>query len=632
MNNHQVKLVLFLSLLCFIFPSNVLGKVLSKLDRQINTAKKTLKMGDPAKASKMFHYILKNSKGVIQRSPRYAETFYYYGVALEKLSKLNLELSKKAYSKARAIQDKQIQAHKEMLARKKKAEERAKKVKLHQIKANKEMLDRRKRAADRAEKLQIGRMKAHKEMLSRQKQAEEISSKARLEAKLEADNYSSSQPDKNRASAENVRNKHRTDSSSSDSKNLSSNKYFNTNSNSSNTINDAKNNGKATSLHSNAYSLKSLKNDKAIEHYRKGAAYLDEGLKKEASIEFIKALKYEENNVKLLSKTGILLIEIGGSSFNRGQKILKRLYKIKSNKISNQALLALAEANLYSQKPDLKQNLVILTNHLKNAPKDVAAHILLGETEYKRKKYGNSISAFNKALKIDNKNLRGYLGVGNSLIGLSKYDKAVKFFSTAREFWPDSVLPLLALGKVHFILKNYGNALAMFNLAFDKQPDDFDVNLSLTEILLKANDSRASTHLEKCISIDPEHPSVQYWSAISNELDKKLSKAKKAYTQLSFFNDETAWKAKLRLGQLYSGEGHKTFPGSLVFKVWPNIEGKYKRMLNRRLAYYYYIEVIAKDKTIKEANEINHWIEENEDKVKQAIEFDRSIQNQFKNR
>jgi tetratricopeptide (TPR) repeat protein len=380
----------------------------------------------------------------------------------------------------------------------------------------------------------------------------------------------------------------------------------------------------------NAYSLKSLKNDEAQSVYRKGAAYLEQGQYQAAADLFLKANEIEPGNLELLEKTSSVLDQIGGSYYQKAQKIYEQLEKHPKAKLTAKQKAAAARANIFSGKPDLNKAQTILAELLKENDKNVEAVILSAQLDTERKRYKPAIEKFNRAIKLDKNSMPAYLGLGNCYLKMENFDKAIEVLSQARSIWPDSFRPLVALGKAYLKNDNLGFALQMFNTAFAINEKDFEVNLGLLEIFARSNDPRASLHLENCEKIVKGDPRVEYWKAVFLELDEKILQAKKAYTWLAMYDDEAGYRSRVRLGQLYSGKGHLTFPGNLLIKNRPHYTANYRALENYKLAFIYYQEVIDKKPDIEEAQEIKIWLDENELKISEAMQFDSLIQSHFR--
>ncbi len=379
-----------------------------------------------------------------------------------------------------------------------------------------------------------------------------------------------------------------------------------------------------------AYSLASLKNKDAQNHYRKAAAYLEQNHLQAAAEEFIKACEFESNNVELLEKACATLDQAGGQYFLKAQKLNDQLEKINGDKMTAKQKAAMARANIYSSKPDLKKAEAILELLIKQDEKNAEAIVLSAQVDAENMKFKPAIEKFEKAIKLEPNNMPAYLGLGHCYVKMNQFALAIKTLSRARELWPDSFKPLVALGNAYLKNENLGHALQMFNNAFAINEKDFEVNLGLLEIYARSNDPRASLHLEICDKLFKGEPRVEFWKASFLELDGKILQAKKTYTWLAMYDDEISIRARLRLGQIYAGIGHTTFPGNLLVKDRPTFESNYSTLANYKNAFNYYSEALEKKPDLKEAQEIKVWLNENEEKVSASFQFDELIQSHFR--
>ncbi|MFZ5952915.1 MAG: tetratricopeptide repeat protein, partial [Candidatus Rifleibacteriota bacterium] len=314
----------------------------------------------------------------------------------------------------------------------------------------------------------------------------------------------------------------------------------------------------------------------------------------------------------------------------KAQRIYSELEKLNGDKMSATQKAAQARANIFSSKPDLKKATEILDGLLKADDKNVEAIVLSGQADTEEQKYKPAIEKFEKAIKLDKSNMPAYLGLGHCYLKMNQLEKAIATLSTARDIWPDSFKPLVALGNAYLKNDNLGSALQMFNTAFSMKEQDFEVNLGLLEIFVRSNDPRASIHLEICEKIFKGDPRVEFFKANFLELDEKLLAAKKAYTWLAMYDDETGVRARVRLGQLYTGDGHKAFPGSVLVKNRPTYLDNYRSLANYKLAYNYFQEALDKKTDLKEAAEIKTWLNENEERIGESFQFDSLIQSHFR--
>ncbi|MGM0599044.1 MAG: tetratricopeptide repeat protein [Candidatus Rifleibacteriota bacterium] len=381
----------------------------------------------------------------------------------------------------------------------------------------------------------------------------------------------------------------------------------------------------------NAYSLKSLKNENARSFYRRGAAYQEQGLLHAAAEQYIKADEMEKDNLELLEILGELLDTLGEGFHTKAQTVYGQIEKLKGDKMTDRQKAAQARANIKSKKPDLKKAEEILQKLLKKDDKNVEAIVLSATIDTKRSNFKSAIKKFNKAIKLKDDNMPAYLGLGRCHIARKSYDEAIQVLIKAKNRWPESFKPLVALGKAYLGNNNQGSALLMFNQAFMMYPESFEVNLAMLEIFARNNDPRAERHLKKCESIYKGDPRVEHWKAVFFELDEKLLEARNIYAWLAMYQDEPAFKSKLRLGQLYAGKGHLTFPGNLLVKNRPRYIDNYRDLENYRLAYTYYQRALDQHPDSKEANEARAWLDANELKVSEAIQFESLVQSYFRN-
>lgn len=374
----------------------------------------------------------------------------------------------------------------------------------------------------------------------------------------------------------------------------------------------------------------SIKNDKARENYTKGNSLFDSGQFQDAADAYLLAVEAEPTNIELLEKAIICLSNVGSGYYQKAMTVFAALEKADPARMTPAHKASYARACIFANKPDYKKAETILADILKGTPDNVEAIILSGQLDSENKLYKQAIEKFEKAIKLDKNAMQAYLGLGEAYQKMQQFPKAIEVLQKARDLWPDSFMPLVGLGKAYLKNNNYGLALVMFNLAYDMNPDNFDVNVGLLEIFARKGDYRANNHLARCEKFFKGDPRVEYWKAVFLELDERLEEAKRIYSLLAMYEDDIAYRAKLRLGQLYGGIGHETFPGNLLVADRPNYIRTYSSMNDQELAYAHLSAFVAKRPDAPEAQGARRWLDENEETLRNAREFDAFVQSQFK--
>ncbi len=373
-----------------------------------------------------------------------------------------------------------------------------------------------------------------------------------------------------------------------------------------------------------------LKSEKAIEQCRQANGFFESGQYQSAADAYLLAIDAEPGNIEVLEKAIVCLNNVGAGYYQKAMTVFAALEKADQARMTTAHLAAYARACIFAGKPDYKKAESILAVVLKTAPENVEAIILSAQLDSENKLYKQAIEKYEKAIKLDKNALQAYLGMGEAYQKMQQFPKAIEILQKARDQWPDNFLPLVGLGKAYLRNNDFGLALVMFNLAYDMNPDSFDVNIGLLEILARKGDYRASNHIARCEKIFKGDPRVEYWKAVFMELDERLEDAKRIYSLLAMYEDEIAYRAKLRLGQLYGGMGHETFPGSLLVMDRPNYLRIYSSMNDQELAYSHLSAYLTKNPDSPEAQNVRRWLDENEESLRKAREFDSLVQSQFK--
>ncbi len=373
-----------------------------------------------------------------------------------------------------------------------------------------------------------------------------------------------------------------------------------------------------------------LKSEKAIEQCRQANAFFDAGQYQSAADAYMLAIDAEPGNTELLEKAIVCLNNVGSGYYQKAMTVFAALEKADQAKMTAAHKAAYARACIFAGKPDYKKAESILNDVLEAAPENVEAIVLSAQLDSENKLFKQAIEKYEKAIKLDKNTLQAYLGMGEAYQKMQQFPKAIEILQMARDQWPGDFMPLVGLGKAYLRNSDYGFALVMFNLAYEMNPDSFDVNLGLLEILARKGDYRASNHIARCEKLFKGDPRVEYWKAVFMELDERLEDAKRIYSLLAMYEDDIAYRAKLRLGQLYGGIGHETFPGNLLVTDRPNYLRTYSSMNDQELAYSHLSAYLTKYPDSPEAPNVRRWLDENEESLLKAREFDSLVQSQFK--
>ncbi|HNX74933.1 MAG TPA: tetratricopeptide repeat protein [Candidatus Rifleibacterium sp.] len=376
--------------------------------------------------------------------------------------------------------------------------------------------------------------------------------------------------------------------------------------------------------------LTSLKTEKAREHSRQANALFESGQYQASADAYLLAIEAEPGNIELLEKTLICLTNVGSGYYQKAISVYAALEQADPAKMTASHQASYARACIFANKPDYKKAATILTALLKAAPENVEAMILSAQLDSENKLYKQAIEKYEKAIKLDKNALQAYLGLGEAYQKMQQFPKAIEVLQKARDLWPESFMPLVGLGKAYLKNNNHGQALVMFNIAFEMNPDNFDVNLGLLEILASKGDYRSNDHLARCEKSFRGDPRVEYWKAVFMELDERLEDAKRIYSLLALYEDDIAYRARLRLGQIYGGIGHETFPGNLLIIDRPYYQRVYSSINDQELAYSHLSAFLAKKPDAPEAQSVRQWLDANEDSLRKAREFDALVQSQFK--
>lgn len=372
-------------------------------------------------------------------------------------------------------------------------------------------------------------------------------------------------------------------------------------------------------------SLASIKNTEAAELYRKAATLQRKNQLQGSANHYLEALKLEPENADLLEQAALLFSTVGATYYSDAQAAFDKLQKIDSSRMSVNLLIAQARANIYSAKPDLDKAQQILEKLQKDHSDNLQILVLAGTLDHERSNYPEAIKKFTKVIELDSELMAAYIGLGLSLHKQQNYAQAIDILQSAHNKWPNEIIPLIKIGNIHLEQNDLSQAWRSFTKAHNINPNNFDANLALAEINVHRVQIAAGRYLDKCEEIFKGHPAVDYWRAMFKETWSGPISALSDYTLIAMYQDEYAYKAKLRLGQIFSGRGHETFPGNVLIERRPRFRETYAQLVEPELAYNYFLEYLDKYPDSPQAELPNQWIRANEHAVREAKLLNESI-------
>ncbi len=362
------------------------------------------------------------------------------------------------------------------------------------------------------------------------------------------------------------------------------------------------------------YRLASLKNDKAQEHYRRGAAYLEEKQAIYAILEFEKALALEPGNVELMDIAGRTMAEYGETYFDQAKTLLEGVRKAVGDGAMNKAQWTmLGRACTFAKKFDFKVAEDALGRAVKLDPKDFLATLYSGDLSLVRGDYKKAIEWFEKALKIDSEDLRPLWGAGDAYTGLKEFHKALDFYARAFEMHREMAE---AAFKYATGLKNVNRldeSIHFHEVAIALDPTKARYHLGLVAIYLpRIMDFSAKKHLTAAIALEPDNPWCRFYQGVYMEMRRRIDEAIAEYELAAQYGPEML-DVKYQLANIYYATGN-SFPGNNFSNEDPSHQLEYLPYKNLKRAYRLYKEIVTVNPKYVHAAKINEALETLEEK------------------
>ncbi|RCK80994.1 MAG: TPR repeat protein [Candidatus Ozemobacter sibiricus] len=369
------------------------------------------------------------------------------------------------------------------------------------------------------------------------------------------------------------------------------------------------------------YRLASLKNDKAQEHYRRGAAYLEEKQPIYAILEFEKALALEADNVELMDIAGRTMAEYGDaysdqgkSYFDQAKALLEKVRKaIGDGAMTKAQWTMLGRACTYARKYDFKAAEDALSRAVKLDPKDFLATLYTGDLCLVQGNYQKAIEWYEKASKIDSEDLRPLWGAGDAWTGLKEYHKALDAYARAFEMHRENAE---AAFKYATGLKNVNRldeSIHFHEVAIALDPTKARYHLGLVAIYLpRIMDFSAKKHLSAALALEPENPWCHFYQGLYLEMRRRIDEAIAEYELAAQYGPEML-DVKYQLANIYNATGN-SFPGNNFSNEDPSHQLEYLPFKDLKRAYRLYKEIVTVNPKYVHAAKINEALETLEEK------------------
>lgn len=139
---------------------------------------------------------------------------------------------------------------------------------------------------------------------------------------------------------------------------------------------------------------------------------------------------------------------------------------------------------------------------LKETPESTSVQVQVGQAYLEKKNYYKAREHFKKALKIDKKNVQGYIGLGKSY---RNRDQSLKYLIDAVEIDPNNAEALLLTGRFYRRFKNDRKAIEYLDKSLKIEPNNATAWIDLGICYFYAdNINNAIDCMKKAIEIDPK--------------------------------------------------------------------------------------------------------------------------------
>ena len=217
---------------------------------------------------------------------------------------------------------------------------------------------------------------------------------------------------------------------------------------------------------------------KKAKHLERGQAYFEKGQFQEALIEFKNVVQIDPKDANGHYRLALTYLKIGGLPGLQGAfDELTRTVELDPS--HRDAQLKLGELYLLASEPAKARERADLI--LASAPQDKEGLILRGQSLIREKEFDQGIAELKKAIELDPKNIRVYIGLALAYMQKRDVAAAEAILQQALSVDPRSSEARLALGDFFILTRKPDRAEAEYKHARDLEPDNEMIILKLAE-------------------------------------------------------------------------------------------------------------------------------------------------------
>ena len=251
------------------------------------------------------------------------------------------------------------------------------------------------------------------------------------------------------------------------------------------------------------------------------------------------------------------------------------------------------------------------------------AAYLAAENMRKQNRCNDAIVKYDEAIRLEPSNYRYYFSRGKCEYQLKEFDKAKQSFKLTVDYRNDYSPAYSLLAKLYKNEKNYDEAVYYYDQAARYERSNskkIQYKLLLINILLKEDRvNEARRHISEARSIDPDNPSILYYTAEINAMDKNWEGARRDYERaldsekLKSASPAEQAKYYYGLGLAYNNLGDN----ANARRAWSKANfGPYKKMIEQQMlqtSHVYFYKIALSYYINGEFNESEQFVEKSLD-------------------
>ncbi|PIE64713.1 MAG: hypothetical protein CSA26_06640 [Desulfobacterales bacterium] len=226
-----------------------------------------------------------------------------------------------------------------------------------------------------------------------------------------------------------------------------------------------------------------------------------------------------KDNPEIIGRLAIATL--GNNDSANTVKLLNRLLALSPG--NNRAVLLLLAL---TYKDDIVGGEAFIREQISKAPENSGLQLILGDALLKQKKDEEALAAFEKAIDLNQNNIKAYIAAGRLMVKLGRKDEAMAKYQAMIAQNPKWIQGYMGIAALHESAGNTTEAMRQYRKVLEIKPDEAHIADTLGWIHYKRGSyTLAIPQFEMALNSRPDDPAIQYHLALALKGNGNYQKA-----------------------------------------------------------------------------------------------------------